>query len=393
MLSFLGKEAGPTSFGNAQQNGAPTLAVLDGVLPERLIPVARNEAGRIISGNGYAVEYEKERCSDGDANAESVPDILSLVAKIEEAARDYRNKDDFGTLVYNALRTGMTIGDIRTQAKGLLCLWADHLGDTSSRQDTRDRQRDAPASVAGQEAPVPAGSSAGGFAHLKLLGSLVAIFGAFTIGFFAGKMLLAAAAAPAIAYFILLGFVAGTGPQDNPSLRRETYLSTMLKARNFIDRNRGILRAAGLNLTCEGHAFETARRLLRDHAIASEIRLWTSGSSAHVWVETLDGDTLDPFPIEGDIPVVILNGEPKGAQYKGFALGAGGTTFEARERWGLAVLQLELMANPVRYNVFIARFLSFALIAGLFIRYIANAFTAPCAKPRQGCSQEDVRGR
>ncbi|MBU1727321.1 MAG: hypothetical protein KJ880_06810, partial [Candidatus Omnitrophica bacterium] len=125
MLSYKDKEAGPTSFGNAQQNGSPSFGTPDGVFTERVLPIARVQDGSIISGSGYLVEYEKEPCKDGESKGEIVPDMESLVSKLEEACADYKNMKNYSILAYNALRMGMTQGDNRNQAKGLICVWAD----------------------------------------------------------------------------------------------------------------------------------------------------------------------------------------------------------------------------------------------------------------------------
>ncbi|MFA5100291.1 MAG: glycogen/starch/alpha-glucan phosphorylase, partial [Candidatus Omnitrophota bacterium] len=122
MLSWMGKEAGPTSYANAQQNGAPTFATLDGVIPERLIPITR--AGEEIrEGTGYAVAYGSERSYSNDIK----PDRESFVSQFEAACADYRNAAVYGTLAYNALCMGVTNGDIRNQSKGLLMVWATEI--------------------------------------------------------------------------------------------------------------------------------------------------------------------------------------------------------------------------------------------------------------------------
>ncbi|MFA4997924.1 MAG: glycogen/starch/alpha-glucan phosphorylase, partial [Bacteroidales bacterium] len=120
MLSWKGKEAGPTSFCNAQQNGAPTFASLDGVIPERVTPIDRDPMGRILSGTGYIVDYGQERSYSGDIK----PDRECFMRKLEEACRDYFDPDNYGRIALNALEMGMLAGDIRNQAKGLIRVWA-----------------------------------------------------------------------------------------------------------------------------------------------------------------------------------------------------------------------------------------------------------------------------
>ncbi|MCQ9208011.1 MAG: alpha-amylase family glycosyl hydrolase, partial [Omnitrophica bacterium] len=122
MLSWKGKEAGPTSYANAQQNGAPTFASPDGVIPERVQAVQR-EAGEVIGGNGYIVDYEDRPWDDGETR----PSKDSFIQRLEQASSDYSNPDDYGVLAFNALRMGMTEGDIRSQAKGLIRLWAKQI--------------------------------------------------------------------------------------------------------------------------------------------------------------------------------------------------------------------------------------------------------------------------
>ncbi|MDD4980957.1 MAG: ATP-binding protein, partial [Candidatus Omnitrophica bacterium] len=120
MLSWSGQEAGPTSFGNAQINGKPTFATLDGVIPERLKPIARDASGRIIKGTGYIVSYLAPVAWAPYAK----PDKASIVEQLVQSSKDYLNKQDYGALSFNALQMGMTQGDIRNQAKGLIRVWA-----------------------------------------------------------------------------------------------------------------------------------------------------------------------------------------------------------------------------------------------------------------------------
>ncbi|MCM8820116.1 MAG: hypothetical protein NC925_04900, partial [Candidatus Omnitrophica bacterium] len=123
MLSFYGKEAGPTSYCNAQQNAAPTFATLDGVIPERLIPILRDNQGIIVSGTGYVVEYNREV----DIDKEIRPNKESFVSKILEASYDYQSQINYGKVSFNALKMGLIKGDITNQAKGLICLWAEQI--------------------------------------------------------------------------------------------------------------------------------------------------------------------------------------------------------------------------------------------------------------------------
>jgi len=128
MLSWKGKEAGPTGYAKAQQNGVPTIATLDGVIPERIIPIRKDKNGNIAEGNGYVVEYEKFPAQ----NNEILPDKISLAERIEEACNDYNTYNihnnyksmNYGILAFNALKTGMTKSDVRNQAKGLIRIWA-----------------------------------------------------------------------------------------------------------------------------------------------------------------------------------------------------------------------------------------------------------------------------
>ncbi|MBU1998562.1 MAG: glycogen/starch/alpha-glucan phosphorylase, partial [Candidatus Omnitrophica bacterium] len=124
MLSIDGQEAGPTSYGNAQQNCAPTIATPDGVIPERLIPVERNKQGKIIKGTGYMVEYETW----------GKPNMVSFVEKVVEASQDYFNIDNYQVVSFNALKMGMTQGDICNQARGLLMIWANTLENKKARE-------------------------------------------------------------------------------------------------------------------------------------------------------------------------------------------------------------------------------------------------------------------
>ncbi|RLC34250.1 MAG: hypothetical protein DRZ76_03030, partial [Candidatus Nealsonbacteria bacterium] len=122
MLSWDKMEAGPTSYCNAQQNGAPTVATLDGVIPERLKVIKRDEDGKIISGTGYVVEYDQQ----------GKPSLESFVKELEQACKDYYHQSDYGIVSYNALKMGILQGDIKNQAKGLICTWAHQIDKRQS---------------------------------------------------------------------------------------------------------------------------------------------------------------------------------------------------------------------------------------------------------------------
>ncbi|MFC1594361.1 HEAT repeat domain-containing protein, partial [Candidatus Omnitrophota bacterium] len=166
MLSWKGREAGPTSPTNAQQNGAPIFGTLDGVLHERLRPIVRAvvdsivnlnsviQAMRIIKGTGYIVGYYKE---EGAEDKDSKPDRESLIMQLAAACDDYygrkpgdkrdrlysvRPSGDYGILAYNALKMGMTQGDIKVQAKGLIRAWAKYIEDWEPIRRTRPEPED-----------------------------------------------------------------------------------------------------------------------------------------------------------------------------------------------------------------------------------------------------------
>lgn len=84
----------------------------------------------IIGGNGYLVEYENEKFPA--QNREILPDKISLAEKIEEACSDYKS-GNYGVLSFNALKTGMTKSDVRNQAKGLLRIWANAVGNSERK--------------------------------------------------------------------------------------------------------------------------------------------------------------------------------------------------------------------------------------------------------------------
>ncbi|MDD5596079.1 MAG: glycogen/starch/alpha-glucan phosphorylase, partial [Candidatus Omnitrophica bacterium] len=123
MLSWKGKEAGPTSYCNAMQNGASVFAVLDGVIPERLKRIQRNAEGLILSGTGYIVEYEEQQPGQKTIR----PKKESFIEQFQAACYDYSRPVNYGQLAFNALKMGMDQGDILTQAKGLICVWADQI--------------------------------------------------------------------------------------------------------------------------------------------------------------------------------------------------------------------------------------------------------------------------
>ncbi|MDD5566276.1 MAG: aminotransferase class III-fold pyridoxal phosphate-dependent enzyme, partial [Candidatus Omnitrophica bacterium] len=119
MLSWKGKEAGPTSFGNAQVNGSPSFASPDGVIVERVKPIVRDGTGKVVKGTGYIVAYGNERAYTGDIK----PGREAFVSQLEAACSDYYS-GNYGTVAFNALQIGMTEGDITQQAKGLVMAWA-----------------------------------------------------------------------------------------------------------------------------------------------------------------------------------------------------------------------------------------------------------------------------
>ncbi|MFA7677224.1 MAG: ATP-binding protein, partial [Candidatus Omnitrophota bacterium] len=123
MLSWKGKEAGPTSFSNAQQNLAPVFATLDGVIPERMVNVIRDEQGFPVRGTGYIVDYEEKPNEDGQIK----PKKQSFMKQLAAACQDYHNGKAYAAVAFDSLRMGLTQGDIRNQAKGLISLWADQL--------------------------------------------------------------------------------------------------------------------------------------------------------------------------------------------------------------------------------------------------------------------------
>ncbi|MFA5101175.1 MAG: hypothetical protein WC547_09860, partial [Candidatus Omnitrophota bacterium] len=140
MLSWYGIEAGPTSYSNAQLNGAPTFATLDGVIPERLLRIVRNQANVPVSGTGYVVEYNVQT-KDGqtvldengqpkyrhDNDGKIRPNRQSFIEQLKAACADYHNPENYAVVSFDALKMGMTQGDITTQAKGLLCVWAEQI--------------------------------------------------------------------------------------------------------------------------------------------------------------------------------------------------------------------------------------------------------------------------
>ncbi|MDD5044913.1 MAG: 4-alpha-glucanotransferase, partial [Candidatus Omnitrophica bacterium] len=128
MLSWKDMEAGPTSISNSAQNGSPTIATPDGVIPERVKPIKRDSAGKVISGTGYIVEYEGSPSRDGQTR----PDRNAFIQKLQEASLDYHHQENYGLIAYNILRMGLTQGDITNQARGLIRIWAKMVKDGSS---------------------------------------------------------------------------------------------------------------------------------------------------------------------------------------------------------------------------------------------------------------------
>ena len=114
----LARQAPP---GNTQQQGTPSLTSPDGVIPERVKNIERDESGKIIKGNGYIVKYGQERASDGSRK----PDRQSFVQGVVELSKLYANEADYGIVALNALKMGMTQGDGYNQAKGLLRVFAE----------------------------------------------------------------------------------------------------------------------------------------------------------------------------------------------------------------------------------------------------------------------------
>jgi len=130
MLSWKGREAGPTGYAKTMVNGSPAIATPDGVIPERLTPVKRDEHGCIIEGDGYLVEYENEKTQNG----EILPNKISLMERIEEACTDYKS-GNYKSVSFNAFRTGMTKCNVRNQAKGLIKIWANAVGNFEKKNE------------------------------------------------------------------------------------------------------------------------------------------------------------------------------------------------------------------------------------------------------------------
>ncbi len=125
MLSWEGMEAGPTSPSNAGLNWTNLFSSPDGVMIERLRKIKRDEKGEVIAGTGYIVAYADER-ADNALNSR-LPDKDSFINELEEGCRNYFKGKDYDKVAFNNMWLQMTQGDIRTQAAGLLMVWADYL--------------------------------------------------------------------------------------------------------------------------------------------------------------------------------------------------------------------------------------------------------------------------
>ncbi|MDD3297112.1 MAG: EamA family transporter, partial [Candidatus Omnitrophica bacterium] len=106
MLSWKGKEAGPTSFSNAQQNLAPVFATLDGVIPERMVNVVRDKQGFPVWGTGYIVDYEEKPNGDGQIK----PKKQSFMKQLAAACQDYHDGKAYAAVAFDSLRMGLTQG-------------------------------------------------------------------------------------------------------------------------------------------------------------------------------------------------------------------------------------------------------------------------------------------
>ena len=126
MLSWRGKEAGPTSISNSGLNWTNKFGTLDGMLIERLIPIKRDENGKIVKGTGYKVDY---------VSNQAIPDMNSFVLQLEKACKAYYEGNDYNTVAFNNLWIEMTQGDIRNQVSGLLMIYGDYLKNRKQRRE------------------------------------------------------------------------------------------------------------------------------------------------------------------------------------------------------------------------------------------------------------------
>lgn len=118
MLSWEGMEAGPTSPGNAGLNWAAAFSTIDGVMAERVIPIERDENGKVIFGTGYVVAYGEERADNRQRSR--LPDKQSIMQELEKSCRNYFQGEDHDEVCFNNILLNMTQGDIVTQGSGLL---------------------------------------------------------------------------------------------------------------------------------------------------------------------------------------------------------------------------------------------------------------------------------
>ncbi|MDD3297247.1 MAG: ATP-binding protein, partial [Candidatus Omnitrophica bacterium] len=76
-----------------------------------------------VWGTGYIVDYEEKPNGDGQIK----PKKQSFMKQLAAACQDYHNGKAYAAVAFDSLRMGLTQGDIRNQAKGLISLWADQL--------------------------------------------------------------------------------------------------------------------------------------------------------------------------------------------------------------------------------------------------------------------------
>ncbi|MBN2453875.1 MAG: hypothetical protein JXB40_06445 [Candidatus Omnitrophica bacterium] len=106
-------------------------------------------------------------------------------------------------------------------------------------------------------------------------------------------------------------------PESGTWIEPQRYIDTAKQARRFISKNKQRFWDKGLRITtCEGHTYETMRRLT-ENGISSRATYRRRNGKHHVWLETSDGYIIDAYPQDGGLPRIFKREMAPANRYNG----------------------------------------------------------------------------